>query len=286
MLLTPLVADEFREQVWTYYHDHARSDLPWRNNTDAYAILVSELMLQQTQVARVIPKFNHFLKLFPDVRTLATAPLADALVAWSGLGYNRRAKFLHQSACIITHKYAGVVPTTQRRLEALPGIGPNTAGAIMAYAYNQPAIFVETNIRSVYFHHFYKDSAELKSVPDAEIRDLLSQTLDLDSPREWYWALMDYGTYLKGQTGGYLRLSRHYAKQSVFKGSLREMRGKILKILNEGPMYEVDLALTSGREDARFPVALQALVGEGLVVRAGGLISLTDSYSTSHNDKT
>lgn len=277
MLLTPLAVNEFREQVWSYYYDNARYDLPWRQNLDPYAVLVSELMLQQTQVARVIPKFTHFMESFPDIEALAKAPLAEVLVAWSGLGYNRRAKFLHQAARQVTDSYRGVLPTSREGLVALPGIGPNTAGAIMAYAYNQPVVFVETNIRSVYFHHFFGDTSEAGTVADAEIRDLLSQTVDAENPREWYWALMDYGTYLKKQTGGNLRLSRHYSRQSVFEGSLRQMRGKIIRSLADGPLYEIDLARIAGQEDARFAVALQALLAEGLILRAGQVISLTDS---------
>ena len=141
---------DFQSMVWDYFETHGRHDLPWRLPTDRgfdpYAIMVSEIMLQQTQVGRVIPKFQAFMKQFPTVQALASAPLSDVLQAWSGLGYNRRAKFLWQAAQQVVTDYAGVMPKTLEDLVRLPGIGKNTAGAIMAYAYDQPVYFIETNI--------------------------------------------------------------------------------------------------------------------------------------------
>lgn len=150
MRIPPVRIADFRSRVWDNY-DHQRRAMPWRDDHSFYAVLVSELMLQQTQVTRVIPKFHEFMRRFPTIEILADAPLADVLIAWQGLGYNRRAKYLHEAAKAIV--LCGV-PQTRDELIALPGIGANTAGAIMAYAYNKPEAFVETNIRTVYLHEF------------------------------------------------------------------------------------------------------------------------------------
>ncbi|MFS8118712.1 MAG: hypothetical protein ACMG55_09515, partial [Microcoleus sp.] len=218
----------FRNEVWQYYRENARN-MPWRETVDPYFILVSEVMLQQTQVVRVVPKYTAFVTRFPTITSLATATLAEVLELWSGLGYNRRAKFLWLAAREVTTHFGGQMPQTVDGLTKLPGIGPNTAGAIMAYAYNQPVVFVETNIRTVYFHHFFTDQVK---VADKEISALLSQTIDSETPREWYWALMDYGSYLKAQAGSHLQKSAHYTKQPPLAGSLREVRGQILNAQN------------------------------------------------------
>ncbi|NCU39047.1 A/G-specific adenine glycosylase, partial [Candidatus Saccharibacteria bacterium] len=144
-------------------------EMPWRSDTRPYYVLVSELMLQQTQVSRVIEKFTEFIARFPDEQSLAAAYLADVLYAWQGLGYNRRAKYLHDSATMIVDTFDGSFPTNVAELLLLPGVGKNTAGALLAYAFNQPSIFIETNIRTVYIHHFFNDSAD---VTDAQIVEL------------------------------------------------------------------------------------------------------------------
>lgn len=259
-LSTPEITS-FREAVWGYYRDHARY-LQWRDDPTPYKVLVSELMLQQTQVARVIPKFDAFLLTFPDFASLAQAPLSKVLSAWSGLGYNRRAKYLHQTAQRVVRDHAAQLPVSQAELTALPGIGKNTAGAIMAYAYNHPAVFVETNIRTVYFHHFFGDAQEL--VSDRDVAELVSQTLERENPREWYWALMDYGTHLKKTSGARLNTSRHYVKQTPLRGSLREMRGRIIRSLvtSEQPAKTLR-EMVHG--DERFEPALAALEAEGMV---------------------
>lgn len=235
--------------------------MPWRRDTRPYYILVSELMLQQTQVSRVVPKFEEFVRVFPSILDLASASLGDVLVLWSGLGYNRRAKFLWQSAQIVQHEFGGVFPTTIEDLVRLPGVGQNTAGAIMVYAYNEPVVFVETNIRTVYLHHFFQDRDD---VTDAEIREKLAETLDREHPREWYWALMDYGATLKSQRLGTITRSKHYTKQPKLAGSLREMRGLILRALAVGPMTKNQL-MQNVSADSRFVLALDSLKSEGLI---------------------
>jgi len=236
-------------------------DMPWRTDTRPYYILVSEMMLQQTQVARVTVKFREFIARFPNEKSLATADLADALRVWNGLGYNRRAKFLHEAAKEIVRR--GIFPVMQNDLEQLPGIGPNTAGAIMVYSFDQPAIFVETNIRTVYLHHFFRDQT---NVSDTKIREKLTQTLDCERPREFYWALMDYGAWLKQQDFGAIQRSKHFAKQSPLKGSIREVRGQIIHTLTVEDLSEPVLRKMV-KADVRFTTALDGLLHDGLVER-------------------
>lgn len=265
-----MTTQEFQDTVWEFAATHTRS-MPWRDTTDPYYVLVSEMMLQQTQVERVIPKFHSFIEAFPDFSTLAQASLGDVVQLWSGLGYNRRAKFLWQTAQKVTGEFNGELPESREDLITLPGVGNNTAGAIMAYAFNLPAVFIETNIRTVYFHHFFHDQP---LVDDKELAILVERTLDRDQPREWYWALMDYGTYLKKQGVGSIRQSKHYKKQSPLKGSLREMRGRILTALTNGALTVKELQQVSSADD-RFDPALSALLEEGFVQKNRELYSLT-----------
>lgn len=245
--------------------------MPWRQDTRPYYVLVSELMLQQTQVDRVIPKFHDFIATFPNEQALARASLADVLRKWQGLGYNRRAKYLHEAAKTVVADMGGVWPTTPEGLRQLPGVGPNTAGAIMAYAYNFPAIFVETNIRSVYFHHFFEGDV---AVTDHQLRAKLEETLDREHSREFYWSLMDYGSWLKRQGLGKIGLSRHYKKQSPLEGSVRQVRGRIVAALAGGDLTEEALAKVVER-DHRFDPALTGLIRDGLVMRRGTEVHLT-----------
>lgn len=260
----------FRTEVWDYYHAHGRDGLPWRTSTDAYHVAVSELMLQQTQVSRVIPKYHEFLEAFPTVNDLAEAALGDVLRAWNGLGYNRRAKFLWQAARQVVKDYDGIFPQDLDRLVALPGIGRNTAGAILAYAYDQPAVFVETNVRTVFIHHFFDDRTD--GVADKDILELVAETLDKEHPREWYWALMDYGAYLKQLVGNLSRLSKTYAKQSEFEGSKRQIRGRVIRLLGSGPCTLKKLE--EQIPDERLAAVLEDLTREQLVRLKGKTYSL------------
>lgn len=255
----------FRAAVWDYYQQHGRHDLPWREaesggSFDPYKILVSEIMLQQTQVGRVIPKFQAFLRHYPNVRVLAKASLAEVLQAWSGLGYNRRAKFLWQAAQKIVQEYAAVFPEDAKSLQSLPGVGVSTAGAIIAYAFNQSVVFIETNIRSVFIHHFFQDQP---SVRDREITSLMNQTLEPRQVRAWYWALMDYGSYLKKAVGNLNYASTSYYKQSPFRGSRRQIRGQVIRILLTGPLSGRQLATLVA--DPRLTGVLTELIAEGFV---------------------
>lgn len=250
---------DFQELIWHKGRELYRN-MPWREDTRPYYVLVSELMLQQTQVAQVIPKFRAFVAAFPDEQALARASLADVLRAWQGLGYNRRAKYLHDAAAMIVHEYGGDVPAVDADLRRLPGVGANTAGAIMAYSYSQPSIFVETNVRTVYVHHFFGKRGDVR---DSEIRSTLVQTIDREHPRQWYWALMDYGSWLKSQGVRTTHRNPQYRKQAPLAGSVREVRGRIVRELMSGPIAHEVLAARV-QADTRFEGALAGLMRDGL----------------------
>jgi A/G-specific adenine glycosylase len=225
-------------------------------------------MLQQTQVERVIPFYMNFLKKFPSVRALAKAPLSEVLISWQGLGYNRRAKMLHLAAKEVVEKYKGKFPETVEELEKLPGIGHYTARAIAAFAYNQPVVFIETNIRTVITHHFF---AEREQVYDREIFSILEQLLKKQiraqkSPREWYAALMDYGSYLKRSGVRINAKSKTYTKQSKFTGSDREARGAILRALAKSSQRKTKLLTILGDDRVQqIEAQLKKLISEGMV---------------------
>ncbi len=245
--------------------------MPWRLDTSPYYILVSEMMLQQTQVDRVVPKFREFVRVYPDVESLAKAPLDDVLRLWSGLGYNRRAKYLHDSAVMIVDHFKGVFPSSKEVLLQLPGVGVNTAGAILVYAFNHPVVFIETNVRTVYFHHFFHDEGE---VSDQQLKELVSATVDKSNPRLFYWAVMDYGAWLKRTGKGNIAKSAHYRKQAPLRGSVREVRGMILKKLGEKSRTEEQLREIF-KDDPRVAPALQGLSRDGLIEASKGVLHLT-----------
>ena len=270
-MLTDAPLRELREVVWEYYHSHARS-MPWREEPTPYHVLVSELMLQQTQVGRVLPKYREFMARFPTIRAFTEASLGDVLSTWSGLGYNRRAKFLHAAAQMVVRDFGGVVPDNVEDLVKLPGVGRNTAGAILAYAFNQPIVFIETNVRTVFIHHFFADRTD---VDDKELLPLVKLACDPEHPREWYWALMDYGTHLKQTLGNNVSQSKHYVRQSKFEGSRRQIRGRILKHLTGGPRQAKELLRLE--PDERTLSVLTDLTKEGFIEGKAGRLRLTES---------
>lgn len=253
---------DFTTLVWEFYREHGRRELPWRKNRDPYAILVSEIMLQQTQVDRVIPKYLSFMTHFKTVTMLADASQDNLLREWKGLGYNRRALNLKRAAEIITKDFGGVVPSDTDTLTSLPGIGPYTAAAVQAFAFNQPSIVIETNIRTVFIKHFFsKESSE--KIHDKDIFLLIEKTLDRERPREWYSALMDYGAYIKKTEGNLSRRSKGYTRQSSFKGSNRENRSRILDLLLEKPCSK--RKIIQELSDPRTKENIQALLKEGFI---------------------
>jgi len=263
----------FTRSIQSYYRLHGRS-LPWRNVRKPYFILVSEVMLQQTQVERVKGFYRSFLRKFPTLSALAQAPLSEVLRAWQGLGYNRRAKFLREAARMIMAQHGGKVPRNEAALVALPGIGRNTAGAILAFAFNEPSVFIETNIRRAFIHHFFPNR---KRVDDKDILPFVERTLDRKSPREWYYALMDYGAML-GKDKKVInpnRRSKVYKRQGSFEGSDRKIRGQILRTL----LQEEKLPLSELRErtaisSRRYISIIRTLEKEGLLKMSRRMVAL------------
>jgi A/G-specific adenine glycosylase len=261
-MITQSGVSAFRNHIYTYYQTHGR-DLPWRRTHDPYRILVSEFMLQQTQVGRVLQKYFDFLRVFPDPSRLAEAPLSLVLNTWRGLGYNRRARYLWLCAQKLTGEYGGKFPATPAELLALPGVGAATAGAVTVFAYDRPAVFIETNIRTVFMFFFFKGR---DNVRDAELKPYIETTLDKEHPRHWYYALMDYGVYLKRRFPRLNRHSAHYKKQTPFKGSRRELRSKIIScLLDNGVSSPEKLAACTGSSPAEIRNILEVLDREGLV---------------------
>lgn len=212
------------------------------------------------------------MKKFPSIVQLAEATLAEVLIVWQGLGYNRRAKYLHEAAKMITKRHAGRIPTNYDELIHLSGIGPNTAGAICAYTYNMPAIFVETNIRTVLMQHCFADQ---RAVDDKQIKMKLEQLIDRQHPREFYWALMDYGSWLKRNGVKNNHQSKHYKKQSPLKGSVREVRGHIIRELAASSLSFRELKECCDQQDGRFEIAFTQLLAEKLIQDTGKTIHLT-----------
>ncbi len=278
--------EHFKKAIWDYYKKNRRS-FPWRERAKkmsakewTYRVVISEIMLQQTQAPRVVEKFNSFMKKFPDFPSLARAPLARVLAEWQGLGYNRRGMYVKKLAETVVEKYAGVLPHTFAELVELPSIGPHTAGSILAFAFNSPEPFIETNIRSVYIHFFFKNKA---GVSDKEIYEIVAATIDQKNPREWFYAIMDYGVMVKqaarrARTHDPARRSKHYKKQSTFKGSNRELRAALLKSLLENQMT-ADALIRKHRNDDIDRDAETILKNLKALEREGFIRSEKDFYS-------
>ena len=246
--------------------------MPWRKTRDPYKILVSELMLQQTQVDRVVPFYNKFIKRFPTAKKLAGAKLSSVLKAWQGLGYNRRAKYLHEAAKIIAREgFTG---------QKLPGVGPYTRGAVLAFAFNKPEVFIETNIRTVIFYH--SNILQNTRMTDAELLPVVEELLKKSKmrPREFYAALMDYGAHLKKQGVKLNSYSKHYVKQSKFEGSARQLRGAILRELLKKPatLSLLTLKLRSGQAKKFSPRTRGEVERELVRLKKDGLVSGGPTY--------
>lgn len=261
-----------REQGARHYRD-----LPWRNIDDAYAVLVSEVMLQQTQVPRVLPRWERFLSRFPTVDALTAASSADVLEEWQGLGYNRRALALKRACDICSAERGGVLPATVEELQALPGIGPATAAGVVAFSHNRPALYLETNVRTVFLHELFPEG---DAVPDRMIAPLVALSCPSDDPRAWYYALLDYGAHLKATVPNPSRRSAHHARQSAFAGSRRQKRAELVRcVLAEPGISEHELLArlneaerAGGRPDVDetlFASIVGDLVAEGFFRREG-----------------
>lgn len=266
---------EFIATVYKYYAQNRRSFI-WREHPTPYNVFVSEIMLQQTQTFRVEPKFVTFIEALPTFEALAGAPFARVLQLWKGLGYNSRALRLQQAARCIMEQHGGELPSDPLLLQQLPGIGPATSCSIAAFAHQVPTVFIETNIRTVYIHHFFAEHLQAgHKIHDKELRPLIAATVDPYNPRDWYYALMDYGVMLKKSGNNLNAASKHYVRQSKFEGSNRQMRGKILDLLLQhgGLTYE-QLQACVGYEEPRLPRALEELITDHLVQECDSKIIL------------
>ncbi len=259
-------------------------ELPWRGDASPWAILVSEIMLQQTQVPRVVAVYPRWIERFPRPSALTRLSVAEVLAAWSGLGYNRRALSLHKTAKILAEEYDDTVPASEEALRKLPGIGVYTARAVLAFAFNIPSVFLETNIRTVFIRHFFSGE---NPVGDLELEKIGAALLDREQPRQWYTALMDYGAWLKVHEHNFGKRAKAYRAQPPFKGSERELRGAILKrLLGTSPLTVAELSYQLASDFERVFLCAEKLEKEGFVsivrgdsVSDGGesLVRLVDS---------
>lgn len=254
----------FRRTVWNYWKKNGRHELPWRKTTDPYRILVSEVMLQQTQVSRVIEKYKEFLKAFPTVKDLARPNLTTVLRVWSGMGYNRRAKYLHDAAKQLMLRVSYSIPVAYGDLRKLSGVGPYTASAVRVFAFNESDVLIETNIRTAYIHHFFNVRPTRSNISDKKIRTVAISVAEGEDPREWHWALMDYGAHIKKLHKNPARRSAHYTRQSKFEGSLRQVRGEILRQLMKGRKG------VEWEEGGKMQKALEGLARDGLIENKKG----------------
>lgn len=263
MDLTEQQVVDFKQHIWNFYREQGRV-FSWRNIHNPYHIVVSEIMLQQTQTYRVAPKYEAFIALFATWQALATASTHTVLCAWQGLGYNRRALALHAIAKRVVADFNGELPDDPVALVQFPGIGKATAASICAFAFNKPTIFIETNIRAVFIHFFFKD---LQTVGDDQLLPLVTQAVDQENPREWYYALMDYGVMLKKSHPNPSRKSSHYTKQSRFEGSDRQIRGAIIRALTQQERFTLQALITDLDKDAtRVTAQVEALHKEGFII--------------------
>ncbi len=253
---------QFQVHILSWWELNKR-DLPWRHTRDPYKILVSEIMLQQTQVLRVVPAYEKFLYFFPDVYTLARATPAKILRVWKGMGYNRRALYLKKAAEKVVNAYNGEFPESEKELIALPGVGTYTARAICVFAYTQDIAAVDTNIRQIITHFFFRDVNQTPSV----IQKVADRLVPVGESWEWHQALMDYGALEMPK----LKLKKIKKKAAIpFKQTNRFYRGRLVDILRDGPVDERILL-----NDFSASV-ITGLIQDGLVERRKGMLRLPD----------
>jgi len=269
--LSSEVINAFQKIIYSYYKQYGR-DFPFRNDINPYNVLISEIMLQQTQTGRVTEKFLQFKKEFPDFQALSIAPLEEVLHAWQGLGYNRRAIALKKIAELVINEFNGILPDSVGQLKEFPQIGHNTASSIVAFAFNKPVYFIETNIRRVFIYFYFPKK---KKIDDKEILPIVKSTLDKRNPRKWYYALMDYGVMLKKNHPELHKRSAHYRKQAPFKGSDRQIRGKILRqLLKIKELTQIELSQQLNVNLNKLKSILHQLEKEGFIFMDGSKITI------------
>lgn len=263
----------FREAIYAHYGARGRS-FPWRDTKDPYRIVVSEIMLQQTQTERVLPKYEDFIAAWPDFAALSRATLVDVYNLWQGLGYNRRAKALIDIAKIVESDFSGTLPEADGELEKFPMIGPATAAAIRAFAFEKPSAYLETNIRRVYIYFFFAGRSD---IGDTELLPLAEAALDPQEPRQWQYALMDYGVFLKITLPNPNRRSLHHVVQPPFKDSDRQIRGEILRFLLGNPASQAaEIFRSLPFEKTRVAKAIKNLESEGMLVKENAVYRIDD----------
>lgn len=279
----PECLEQFARTVWERGHALYR-DLPWRKVRDPYAILLSEVMLQQTQVSRVVGRWEEWLDTFPDAASLAAAPNTPVLQLWQGMGYNRRALNLKRAAEAIVERFGGEVPRSRKDLLSLPGVGPATCAGVRAFAFAEPDVYLETNVRAVFLHELFRGR---DAVSDKEVAALVELTCPKGPEvRDWYYALLDYGAQLKKELPNPSRRSKHHSRQSAFEGSHRQKRAYLLRRLLEQPASAEELArdlsafeLSAGRDAVcadEVSAILAELAHEGFVLCADGIWGCRD----------
>lgn len=257
--LTPKKVAAFRSGLLAWYDAHAR-DLPWRETRDPYRILVSEVMLQQTQVDRVLDYYRRFLEAFPDAPSLAEAPTSQVIALWAGLGYNRRAVNLQRAVAAVVHDHGGAWPADPEALRHLPGIGPYTAGAISCFAFEQPVVFVDTNMRRVLHRVAFGPEVPEPLASESEVLRVAAEVLPTDDAWRWNQALIEFGALqctakkpaclvcplrticaaAPGMQAALASVVRTPPGQGIpFTGTNRYWRGRIVDALREAPRHRL-----------------------------------------------
>ena len=270
-LPSPRVARALQARLFAWYAENRR-DLPWRRTTDPYAILVSEVMLQQTQVPRVEPRFVEWLEAWPDLESLAAAPLAEVLRRWQGLGYNTRARRLREcAAAAVSTAPPGrraELPRTLDALRELPGVGPYTARAVLVFAHNADLAAVDANVRRVLSHELGLP----EDLGDRDLQAVADAVLPHGRSRDWHNALMDHGSLvLTARSTGIAPRSR----QGTFAGSRRQKRARALRrLLQQGPQPLEDLATALGIAPGEAADVVDGLRRDGLVTMSDGTVGI------------
>ncbi len=264
-MVSPKERRELQKKVLSWY-DQNKRDLPWRKTLDPYAILVSEVMLQQTQVDRVVPFYERWLKEFPGFQDLAKADKVKLLGLWSGLGYNSRALRLQKLAQVVVGRYSGKLPKSEEELLSLPGIGPYTAAAILAFAFNKEAHVIDTNIRRVLIHELHLK----EDIATEDLKKIAFELIPKGKSRVWHNAMMDYGALEKtARKTGVMSLS----KQPKFDGSERKVRGEIVRYLLK--VKEASVADVQERyAHKNFEKILDKMEKDGLITQKEGRVAI------------
>lgn len=271
MIIATKQIHDFQSLIFSWWEKNRR-DLPWRKTRDPYRILVSEVMLQQTQVLRVLPKYAEFIKAFPTVDDLANASTAKILKVWKGMGYNRRAVYLKRTAEAVVADYQGKFPDSELLLTKLPGVGTYTARAIMVFAFGKNVAMVDTNIRQIFTHFFFNGLPQKEKL----IQELADKLVPVGKSWAWHQALMDYGAIALPRN----RPEQRRGTPVPFRESNRFYRGRIIDVLRKLPISEnkllSDLVKQYGKTRDDYKKIIAGLIKDGLVTRRGTILLLPE----------